>query len=315
MAQTGILAQGLRISWTARVIESPGLMSFEKDMIASLCAPFPGMTCFHCCPPIRPVGHDTDGLRKVWSHALRHNSIQIHLRLSAPQPIDGRSCWALGFLDDQERWVGCLLHPGRNHGEDLRHLVDFGGKCAREKCHEARVFEGLDQEERRWCLGCVTSEDSFAYSSRRSNPLFRLLAWEEVVIRALLRREAGVPLRRARLLQEYSPLFTLLQPKVDGYWIGRLVENGNWTFLQGHGLAAYLCFRDSLSQEVRRSWGERGPEGHDGLPMVHAHPISLSLSRWLKFGVGIWRASREEMTAIVEVVERSFEALASGGQP
>ncbi len=251
----------------------------------------------------------------MWSHALRHNSRNIDRMSSAPKPIDGWTCWALGFLDDEERRVGCLLHPARNHGEDLRHLVEFGGKCAREMCHEARVFEGLEQEERRWCLGCVSWEDSFAYSSRRSNPVFRLLAWEEVVIRGMIRRESGIPLRRERLLEEYSPLFTTLQPRVDGYWIGRLVSNDNWTFLQRHGLASYLCFRDSLSHEVRGSWGERGPEDHDGLPMVHVHQVPLSLSRWLKFGVGFWRASTEEMTAIMGLMEGRFEALAKGERP
>lgn len=284
-------------------------------MIASLCAPVPELTCFHCCPPIRPLDHDTSGLRKIWSYALRHNSRHIDLMSSAPKPIDGRTCWALGFLDDEERRVGCLLHPKQNHGEDLRHLVDFGGKCAREMCHEARVFEGLEQEARRWCLGCAPSEDSFVYSSRRSNPLFRLLAWEEAVIRALVGRESGIPLRRERLLEEYSPLFTTLQPKVDGYWIGRLVQNGIWTFLQAHGLAAYLCFRDSLSQELRRACGQRGPEDHDGLPMVHVHQVPLSLSRWFKFGVGIWRATREEMIAMLELAEGRFETLARGERP
>ncbi len=312
MAQEGIPSEGLRRTMEGEVHRP---MRLGQETIASLCAPVAEMTCFHCCPPIRPVGHDTEGLRKVWSSALRHNSRQIHLRLSAPRPIDGRTCWALGFLDDEERRVGCLLHPQRHRGDDLRHLVDFGGKCAREMCQEAKVFDGLDQEERRWCLGCVPSGDSFAYSSRRSNPIFRLLAWEEVVIRALVRRESGIPMRRQRLLQEYSPLFTLLEPKVDGYWIGRFLQKGDRGFLQGHGLAAYVCFRDSLSHELRRSWGKRGPEGHDGLPMVHAHPIPLSLSRWLKFGVGIWRASMEEMTAILEVMEQRFEALAGAERP
>ncbi|HUH67061.1 MAG TPA: hypothetical protein VLZ07_11555 [Syntrophales bacterium] len=40
-------------------------------------------------------------------------------------------CEYLGFLDDGERKVGCLLHPCQNGGEDLREISFYG----RELCH------------------------------------------------------------------------------------------------------------------------------------------------------------------------------------
>jgi hypothetical protein len=284
-------------------------LTAAERTVHSLCAPMPGVTCFHCCPPIRPARHDTMELREGWSAELRRNSRRIHRMKGDPSPIDGRSCWALGFLDREEKSVGCLLHPERNGGADLRHLVEFGEKCAREWCAEARVFGRLEREERVLCLACAPLDDSFAYSSRRSNPLFRLLAWEEELVRALLRRESGSPLKPQRLLGEYSPLFTALQPRVDGYWIGRLVEHGDWRFLEPSGLDEYLSFREYTGGEVRRLLGKRGPRWCDGLPMVHTHPIPLSLSRWLKFGVGIWRSSLEEMIRIQEEMEKGFRAF------
>lgn len=30
--------------------------------------------------------------------------------------ITGFSCWALGYMDNGHKMVGCLLHPGQNGG-------------------------------------------------------------------------------------------------------------------------------------------------------------------------------------------------------
>ncbi len=277
-----------------------------QPQAGTLCAPFPGITCLHCCPPIRPRAHDTLSLRPSWGPLLRRNRESLQHNLAAPTPADGRSCWALGFLDREERAVGCLLHPARHGGRDLRHLVDLGGKCAREACQEARVFQDLQPEERMRCLACAPQGDSFVYSSRSQNLLFRLLAWEKDVVLAILCREEGNPLAAGRLMDGYAALFTVLQPPIDGYWVSRTVENGRWSFLDPKGLGAYKRFRDEMAESLRTRWGKRPPKGQAHLPMVHSLGIPLSLSRWLKFHVGIWRATPHEMTEICETINKDF---------
>lgn len=276
--------------------------SLQGNRIGSLCAPAREVTCFHCCPPIRPLTHDTVFIRESWLPVLRENTRRFEHNLDQPYPIDGRSCWALGFLDHRERYVGCLLHPARHASKDLRFLTGFGGKCRRESCLEARAFLGLTPEVTERCLACAPMDDSFLYSSRLHNPIFRLLAWEEDVVRAISEREE-TSLTRERLLRRYAPLFEELEPRMDGYWITCLVQQQQWWFLNPQGMDLYRRFRDAVGVMLRQRWGKRGPWDHSHLPMVHVHDIPLQLSRWLKFGVGIWRANRREINEIKPLIE------------
>jgi hypothetical protein len=235
--------------------------------------------------------------------------------LTRPRPIDGRSCWALGFLDHHERSIGCLLHPCRNGGDDLRSLTGFGGKCAREACLEARVYLRLSASERKRCLTCASQDDSFLYSSRLQNPLFRLLAWEEDVVRGILAREGDLPLRKERLVGEYGRLFDELNPRVDGYWIMRLVRQWQWSFLDAGGTERYRRFRRKMREMLLRRWGTRAAWDQVELPMVHLYRIPIQLSRWLKFDVGIWRTSEKEINEIMIIIESELANILDTPHP
>lgn len=275
----------------------------------TLCAPVSGVTCFHCCPPIRPPDHDPWVERERLRRILRKNTSNLAKNLKAG-PIEGTSCWALGFLDRSEVKVGCLLHPARNGGRDLRDLTGYGEKCAREFCLQATVFARLTHDERKRCLASAPTTDSFLFSSSTRNPLMRLLAYDDTVVRGILERERDRNLTPDCLTGTYGALFGPVQPARDGFWISRLVANNVWRFLDPEGLQAYLGFRQEMEDAFRREFGERRPEERRELPMVHEHPIPLSLSRWLKFGVNLWRADRNEMNRLEQMVEAEAQALA-----
>ena len=151
----------------------------------NLCAPNEEFSCFACCPPIRPAGYDHLDYRSSIARELSDNRA-LYLR-DGPRfrPIVGFTCWALGFLDARGHTAGCLLHPCRNNGEDLRNLVDYGNKCRRESCLPARTFDLMPTDHRRFWLVLVDGFDSFRYSSPRENPLFRILLWGHEVLRHL----------------------------------------------------------------------------------------------------------------------------------
>jgi|GEM_PF-1749752 len=151
----------------------------------SLCAPLPHLTCFGCCPPIRPAHYDPLDHVRILRREFRENRKQIQQEGLHFRPIVGYSCWALGFLGDDGKRAGCLLHPFQNEGTDFRHLIDYGGKCARETCQAARFFLTLPEEGKIFWLELAAGFQSFFYSSLRANPLFHILLWGKGVLEPL----------------------------------------------------------------------------------------------------------------------------------
>ena len=109
----------------------------------TLCAPGPDTSCFGCCPPIRPAHYDP----LAFASSLKREFVEHRHRFLADgprsRPIVGFSCWALGYLDEKGRRIGCLLHPSRHGGRDLRFLTGYGDKCRREMCLAAQSFARL----------------------------------------------------------------------------------------------------------------------------------------------------------------------------
>jgi len=119
--------------------------------------------------------------------------------------------------------VGCLLHPARNQGRDLRDLTGYGEKCRREICREAEIFNGLPSSSADFVLGLTRGLDSFAYSSTKRNPAFRLLQWGPGVIERLAASEPG-GLSRREYLERYAYLARDLNPKRDAYPVDMLLD-------------------------------------------------------------------------------------------
>jgi hypothetical protein len=146
--------------------------------------------------------------------------------------------------------------------------------------------------------------DAFSYSSRRLNPVFRLLSWGGDVVEALLERE---PDFGPEVLLRYEALFGALTPRTDEYWVKRFVRGGRWDFLEPEACERMVRFRERLETDIRTIFGVRGPGDRTDLPMVHMYPVPKSLTRWLKFGVGIWRADEAEMNRISARIERALD--------
>lgn len=154
-------------------------------MDASLCMPAAGLSCFACCPPIRPAGYDHASDRGSWRRIFSENR-SAFLSGRLPDRVEvGFSCPGLGFLDSRGSQVGCLLHPARNQGRDLRDPTGYRDKCARESCPESRTFAALSPQARARLIGLCTGMDPFQFSSRHLNPVMRLLAFGPEVAAAV----------------------------------------------------------------------------------------------------------------------------------
>ncbi len=207
----------------------------------TLCAPSPYLSCFGCCPPIRPAHYDpldyVSSLRKEFAaNRHRHLTTDPH-----HQPIVGYHCWALGFLDPHGRCVGCLLHPRQNGGKDLRHLIDYGDKCRRETCFPAAVFSRLPGVGQDFWLPLVQGLTSFHYSSHRANPLFHLLSWGPRVLELLRLQAHDNHWSATELLHRHSFLLNRSgQPKAHRYLLRLILES------RQHGNSTHRSWEETL---------------------------------------------------------------------
>jgi hypothetical protein len=143
----------------------------------SLCMPTKKLSCFACCPPIRPAGYDHLQDKGSWRRMLSENR-ELFLAGQLPDRVQiGFSCPGLGFLDSNGTQAGCLLHPARNRGRDLREPTGYREKCARESCPQSRAYAALKEQSRALLIKLCEGMDPFTYSSRIENPLMLLLAF------------------------------------------------------------------------------------------------------------------------------------------
>ncbi len=250
----------------------------------SLCSPAPGLACFRCCPPLRPAGYDHADHRGPLRRQFSDNRAAFMRGELPRRPLVGFSCPGLGFLDRRGRTVGCLLHPARNQGRDLRRLTGYAQKCARESCPQARAFAALEAAERAALLEPCRGMDSFQFSSPRLNPLMGLLALGPGVARAA----AGLGPGRVRL-EGLDPAW--------GWLLYGLVRRRGAGVLGEAGLAGRL---QELVRELARRLGPFPP-------LERGEPLYRLCSEW---EARFWHRLSGGRRCLPRELERRRRALA-----
>jgi hypothetical protein len=203
-------------------------------MSESLCMPAPNLSCFACCPPIRPAGYDHVQDKGSWRRMFSENRAAF-LAGQLPDRVQiGFSCPGLGFLDASGSQVGCLLHPARNGGRDLREPTGYRGKCARESCPQSRAYAAMPVDHRAALIALCRGMDPFTFSSRALNPLMQLLAFGPEAASAA----AGLGISNLETLSAW----TWLQETdpAHGWLLARLLDERGPGLLTESGLASLL---------------------------------------------------------------------------
>jgi hypothetical protein len=269
----------------------------------TLCFPDDEKTCFGCCPPIRPAGYDHLEFKPIIARILRENTSSFKAANDRIIPITGFSCWALGYLDQEFRLVGCLLHPARNNGKDLRYRVDFGNKCRRETCEEARIFNGLSSHARQGCLGLIRGMDSFRYSSRRENPIFRMLQWGTPLLEVLWSSEKA-PIGWNEFIQRYPFFSTALMPKAHAYTVTSLVLKFGMELLRENSMKSLLeAFALDMAAWACHSFSQtRGKT-------IHTHLLTLpgQFLDFLRLGARLAKISPDKAVEIKNLMDRRLD--------
>jgi hypothetical protein len=276
----------------------------EGGLCPSLCAPDQDKTCFACCPPIRPAGYDHVDHRLEVARMLRENTASYRKRGDEVSPIRGYSCWALGYLDKGYRLIGCLLHPARNGGLDLRHRVDFGDKCRRETCPEAKIFNTLTPYAKRTWLCLARGLDAFTYSSPRHNPLFKMMGWGREVLEWVARY--GPWLSHDHFFERYPFFRTTLNPFGHAYLLSRILladKEGGFTPSESFR----SCF-ERLSGDLVRTLGDM-PGCHGQIVYAHRLPLDRAFLDFLRLTCGIKRVSQSAAICMKAMVDRKIEGF------
>ena len=275
----------------------------------TLCFPDTRKTCFACCPPIRPAGYEHVLHAGMVKRTLRENTAAFDPEERTIRPITGFSCWALGYLDLEFRLVGCLLHPARHSGEDLRFRIDYGEKCRRETCPEARIFDRLEPDTRAFWLHLADDLDAFSYSSRTQNPLFHLLNWGPELL-TMVAGDAPQAVHSAQSLPEAYPFFTShLHPRAMAWPVARLILLKGTGLLRDPAFALRLApFLAALADALRK---EAGPyPDPPSAPPVHRLPEDPAFLDFLRLYVDIRRLTPERARTLKERADRNLSEFA-----
>jgi len=262
-----------------------------KENRRTLCFPDGEKTCFACCPPIRAAGYEHSQYKGMVRRVLLENTRAFHSEERTVVPITGFSCWALGYLDEGFRLVGCLLHPARHNGTDLRFRVDFGEKCRREACPEARIFERLELDVQTFWLHLADGLDAFSYSSRRQNSLFHYLNWGPKILRTLARAEPDVMHSPKSILGTFPFLGIQHSPRAFAYLVSRLVENQGANLLRNVRLQKFFdVWLDALIGPLTAAAdAHRTAQARP----VHRLPLERTFLDFLRLGAGIPKITLE----------------------
>lgn len=272
---------------------------------ATLCFPDSKKTCFACCPPIRPAHYEHIQHRTSVQRILRENTSDFDTRRREAHPITGYSCWALGYLDEDGRLVGCLLHPAQNRGEDLRDRVDYGNKCRRETCPEAKVFSMLKPEEKIFWLHMADGLNAFSYSSRKHNPLFTMMKWGDLVLGVIAAKESGPRMTWPDFLDRYPFFSTGVSPKGNAYLLNRLIKGKTVLLLRNKAFRQeFEAFSETIRERVKMEFTPSG----DGHP-VHRLDLDRHFLDFLRLSANIQRIHRQQALRIKEMVDQELEYL------
>lgn len=109
----------------------------------------------------------TRGINLLWAIQMRLPWIGKRRKTSVAQSI---VCPFMGFDDDQENSVGCMIHPTRFEGPDVRRTVAFallpGISCgdAKYTCTGCTRFNEMPADQTQVFLDAVEEQDWYGYT-------------------------------------------------------------------------------------------------------------------------------------------------------
>ncbi|MFC1495297.1 hypothetical protein ACFL6W_08455 [Thermodesulfobacteriota bacterium] len=265
-------------------------------MPSTLCFPDSEKSCFACCPPIRPPEYTHADYENIIKRTLRENSKDYNPDEKDLKPITGFSCWALGYVDAEYKKIGCLLHPQVNNGRDMRYRIDYGVKCMRESCTEEVVFSMMGEREKHFWLSLTAGMNSFEYSNRKTNLLFKMLNWGSSLLAKISDNDNEKYHSKKEFLKRYPFFDTGLLPRGHSFPVNHIIRTKSADLLAGiEFINKYEYFSKILSEKISSNF--KMP--HDGI-FVHKLGINREFSDYIRLTLGVRKA---EITFVNELYD------------
>lgn len=277
----------------------------DKNTEPTLCFPDGEKSCFACCPPIRPAGYEHIRFLPMIRRMLRENREAFSAAKKTIKPITGFSCWALGYLDERYRKIGCLLHPVQNRGSDLRFRVDYGDKCSRENCPSAENFLELGVLERWFYLRLCEGLDSFSYSSQQFNPLFRLMGWGVETLRMVADHDPQKSRTKEAFFKTYPIFASSLNSRASAYLLLQLLRRRGCDLLEVPGFRIrFENFSETLKVGIKKAFPL-----NNGSHFTHRLHLDTQFLDYLRLSLDISKTDTATALQIKEWVDTSLKAF------
>ncbi|MCK4378533.1 MAG: hypothetical protein KAW01_04275, partial [Deltaproteobacteria bacterium] len=180
----------------------------------------------------------------------------------------------------------------------------YRSKCAGTLCQEAVLFSRLNPVRQRFYLDLTDGMDSFHYSSRRANPLMKILPWGILILDAIFLLEQGKSLTRMEFIRRYGFFWHELDCRLDSWLVGEIIKRHDLEKIMANP-REYLAFRQQLLRRLQPEKAQPAVES-PAVP-VHRLSIPLELSRLLKFGLNLWEATAAEVNRLQEVMLQEID--------
>jgi hypothetical protein len=165
------------------------------------------------------------------------------------------------------------------------------------------VFLLLKAGARSFWLHLADGLDSFEYSSRKTNPLFRMAGWGAQLLNLIASGEAGRVFTWKSFLGRYPFFSTGLDPRANAYLLLEIVRNC------GADMLKRVSFREKFegfSPGLSKDLGKMKRRGADG-PYVHTLDLDPLFSDFLRFSPKIRMCDRETALEVKDAVDRAVE--------
>jgi hypothetical protein len=173
---------------------------------------------------------------------------------------------------------------------------------------EAGIFAHLPPAARNFWLRLSEGLDSFSYSSRTLNPLFRLLGWGSPVLNLVASAEKERDLPGDSILETYSFFKTTLSSRANAYLLRILIDSENLDLLKSSR------FRERFEEFSYRLSKQLPPQvlSSSSAPYVHLLPLDTGFLDFFRLSGHIVRASEEEATMLKKLVDQELAEFRKG---